>query len=40
MAFAGWIGELPAEILTSAAAWAVLWYLCFWLYKQKIVIKI
>ncbi len=40
MAFAGWIGELPAEILTSAAAWAVLWYLCFWLYKRKILIKI
>ncbi len=40
MAFAGWIGELPAEILTSAAAWAVLWYMCYWLYKRKIIIKI
>jgi len=40
MAFTAWIGELAAEILTSAAAWAVLWALCFWLYRKKIFIKI
>ena len=40
MAFAGWIGELPAEIFTSLAAWAILWYMCYWLYKKRIVIKI
>jgi predicted acyltransferase len=40
MAFGGWIGELPAEILTSLAAWAVLWGICYWLYKRKIIIKI
>ncbi|MBP7707193.1 MAG: DUF5009 domain-containing protein [Candidatus Aminicenantes bacterium] len=40
MAFAGWFGALPAELLTSAAAWAVLWYMCWWLYKRKIFIKI
>lgn len=40
MAFAGWIGELPAEIFTSLAAWAFLWYMCYWLYKKKIIIKI
>jgi predicted acyltransferase len=40
MAFAGWSGELPAEILLSGAAWAVLWYMCYWLYKKKIIIKI
>src|SRR5512135_192695 len=40
MAFRGWIGELPAEILTSLAAWALLWYMCYWLYKRKILIKI
>src|SRR5512137_656870 len=39
-AFAGWIGELPAAILTSVAAWAVLWSMCYWLYKKKIIIKI
>jgi predicted acyltransferase len=40
MAFAGWFGELPAEIITSLAAWAVLWYMCYWLYKREILIKI
>lgn len=40
MAFQGWIGELPAEILTSVAAWACLWSMCYWLYKKKIIIKI
>jgi len=40
MAFQGWIGELPAEILTSLAAWAMLWYMCWWLYKKKILIRI
>jgi len=40
MAFVPWIGELAAEILTSLAAWAMLWYLCWWLYKKKIIIKI
>ena len=40
MAFGGWVGELPAEILTSLAAWAVLWGMCYWLYRRKIIIKI
>jgi predicted acyltransferase len=40
MACAGLLGELPAEILTSAAAWACLWSMCYWLYKRKIIIKI
>jgi len=40
MAFGGWVGELPAEIMTSLAAWAMLWGICYWLYKRKIVIKI
>ena len=40
MAFAPWIGELPSEILTSLAAWAMLWSMCWWLYQKKILIKI
>ena len=36
----GWAGELPAEIVTSLAAWAVLWYMCWWLYKKRVIIKI
>ncbi len=33
-------GALPAQILTSLAAWAVLWGMCYWLYRRRIVIKI
>lgn len=40
MAFAGWTGGLGAEILTSLAAWAVLWSMCCWLYRRKILIRI
>jgi len=36
----GWAGALPAEIFTSLAAWAFLWLMCFWLYKNRILIKI
>lgn len=36
----GWTGHLTAEILTSAVVWYILWYICFWLYKNKIFIKI
>ncbi len=40
MGLFGWSGELPAEIFTSLTAWAVLWSMCFWLYRKKIIIKI
>jgi predicted acyltransferase len=40
LGFAGWTGTLPAEIVTCLAAWAVLWSMCFWLYRRKIVVKI
>jgi predicted acyltransferase len=36
----GWTGELPAAIVTSLAAWALLWSMCYWLYRRKILIKI
>ena len=35
-----WTGELPAQIIASFAAWAVLWSICLWLYRRKILIKI
>jgi predicted acyltransferase len=35
-----WWGRLPADILTSLAAWALLWMICLWLYRRKIFIKI
>ncbi len=33
-------GELTIEIMTSLATWAALWYMCYWLYKNRIFIKI
>jgi len=36
----GWTGELGAAIFVSLAAWAVLWLMCYWLYKNRILIKI
>jgi predicted acyltransferase len=36
----GWTGTLGAEIIISLTAWALLWYICYWLYKRKILIKI
>jgi predicted acyltransferase len=38
--FFSWGGELAAAIMTSLLVWAALWYLCYWLYKNKIFIKI
>ncbi len=36
----GWTGHLTAEILTSLVVWGTLWYICFWMFKNKIFIKI
>ena len=35
-----WGGDLTAEMMTSIAAWSSLWYICYWLYKNRIFIKI
>ncbi len=35
-----WAGELNAKIATSLFVWAMLWYLCYWLYKRRIFLKI
>ena len=35
-----WGGELTVAIITSLAVWAALWYLCYWLYKNKLFLKI
>jgi predicted acyltransferase len=40
MGFAGGTGALAAEICTSLAAWAILWSMCYWLYRRKILIRI
>ena len=36
----GWGGNLTVEIMTSLATWGSMWYICFWLYKNRIFIKI
>jgi len=35
-----WAGEITVGIVTSLMVWAALWYLCYWLYKNKLFIKI
>jgi predicted acyltransferase len=35
-----WGGDITAGIMRSIAVWASLWYLCYWLYKNKLFIKI
>ena len=36
----GWTGEIMTRLLTSAAVWASMWYICYWMYKNKIFVKI
>jgi len=36
----GWMGTLTASILTSAVVLFLLWYICYWMNKQKIYIRI
>lgn len=38
--FFSWAGDLTTGVITSLAVWAGLWYICYWLYKNKIFIKI
>ncbi len=40
MGFLGWMGEIPAKTITAFVVWFLLWYICYWLYKHKIFIKI
>jgi predicted acyltransferase len=35
-----WGGEVFVAIITSLTVWAALWYICYWLYKKRIFIKI
>lgn len=40
MGLFSWMGEMEVKILTAFIVWALLWYICYWLYKRKIFIKI
>ena len=35
-----WAGEFTVNVSTSLIVWAALWGMCYWLYKNKIYIKI
>jgi predicted acyltransferase len=35
-----WTGIISAKIITSLIVWGLLWYICYWLFKRKIFIKI
>ncbi len=35
-----WGGELTTAVIASLAVWGAMWYMCYWLYKKKIFIKI
>jgi predicted acyltransferase len=35
-----WAGDISGKIATSLAAWALLWSMCYWLYRKKIFLKI
>jgi predicted acyltransferase len=39
MGLLAWAGDLNARIVTSIVIWAMLWYLCYWLYKKRIFLK-
>jgi predicted acyltransferase len=39
-AFFSWNGTLTVEIATSLCVWASLWYICYWLFKNKLFIKV
>jgi predicted acyltransferase len=40
MGMFAWGGQLKAEIVVSLVVWGMLWYLCLWLYRNRIFIKI
>lgn len=35
-----WNGMVTVGVATSLAAWAFMWYICYWLYQNKLFIKI
>ena len=35
-----WLGDLTVGIITSLTVWAALWYITYWLYKNKVFVKI
>jgi len=40
MGLSSWMGGWPAQALTSLSAWGLMWALCYWLHRRRILIKI
>ena len=40
MGLFSWMGEMQVKVITALIVWVLLWYICYWLYKRKIFIKI
>ena len=40
LGFFGWAGERPAQLAVSLTVLALLWSLCYWLYRRKIFIRV
>lgn len=40
MAAFGWVGDLYAQMLTGCVVWALLWGICYWLYRHRIFVRI
>ena len=38
--FLGWTGDVFARIITALATLSLEWYLCYWLYRQRVFFKI
>ncbi len=36
----GWMGPIGSDIVTALTVWFLLWYICFFLYRKRIFIKI
>jgi predicted acyltransferase len=35
-----WAGALTVGFVTSIAVWASMWYICYWLYKNRVFVKL
>lgn len=35
-----WTGEMEIKIITAFIVWALMWYICYWLFNRKLFIKI
>ncbi len=36
----GWAGDIGYEIIQNTILWFILWYICYWMYKKSVFVKI